>query len=341
MFISCPHCRDLVATDRETGLPPLLCTRCGGVLRESQDGPAAAEAPAGTARSFVSFLRDGEALPSPVAASTPAGIEDTHTDQGPAPQEVSGNGPMAIGPRVAGPVEPDTVADAAVDTDTDNDTDNDNDNDRDDAEAPVLSLAGPQDPESPRQESAALAQAADVLPPAGPPAAEAAPSFMRAAPATHANPRAMTWQWLALIALATALLLQVLVADRTRLAADASWRPLITSLCGVLGCSVPAWHQPGAISMLSRDVSPIPGRAGALNVRATFRNDARWSQPWPVLLLSLSDADGRVLGSRAFTPAEYMGHATQSELAPGQSAQIALQLHEPDPDVVAFSFDFR
>ena len=94
--------------------------------------------------------------------------------------------------------------------------------------------------------------------------------------------------------------------------------------------------------MLSRDVSPIPDTRGGLNVQATFRNDARWPQAWPVLLLSLSDADGRVLGSRAFSPKEYLGAAaTQTELAPGQSAQIALKLHEPNPDVVAFSFDFR
>ena len=147
---------------------------------------------------------------------------------------------------------------------------------------------------------------------------------------------------LALVILALLLGLQVLVADRARLAADASWRPMIVSLCNMLGCSVPAWHQPGAIAMLSRDVSPIAGSAGGLNVQATFRNDARWPQPWPILLISLSDADGRVLGSRAFTPREYLdAAATQNELAPGQSAQIALKLYEPNPDVVAFSFDFR
>lgn len=150
-----------------------------------------------------------------------------------------------------------------------------------------------------------------------------------------------------LILLSLTLLLQVLLADRARLAADAGWRPLIAPLCDALHCTLPPWHQPGAFSMLSRDVSPIAGSGGGLNVQATFRNDARWAQAWPVLVVSLSDADGRVLGSRAFMPREYLGMtATQTELAPaqlapGQSAQIALQLHEPDPNVVAFTFDFR
>ncbi|MET0654734.1 MAG: DUF3426 domain-containing protein [Pseudoxanthomonas sp.] len=167
------------------------------------------------------------------------------------------------------------------------------------------------------------------------------PSFtlQRAQATTPA--RTAKWQWAALLLLATTLGLQVLLADRERLAADAGWRPTIAFLCSVAGCSLPAWHQPGAFAMLSRDVSPIPG-TGGLNVRATFRNDARWPQPWPMLLLSLSDADGRVLGARAFSPREYLGAgATQTELAPGQSAQIALKLQEPNPDVVAFSFDFR
>ena len=94
--------------------------------------------------------------------------------------------------------------------------------------------------------------------------------------------------------------------------------------------------------MLSREVSPIRGLSGGLQVQASFRNDARWAQSWPVLVLSLSDADGRIVGERAFTSREYLGaDATQKELGAGQSAQIALQLHEPNPDVVAFSFEFR
>ena len=175
-----------------------------------------------------------------------------------------------------------------------------------------------------------------------PQAFPATPSFTRQNARSGTHPRTAGWQWAMLIALSLILLVQVLLADRARLAADATWRPLIAPLCNALGCSIPPWQQPDALTMLSRDVSPIAGRAGGLNVQATFRNDARWAQAWPVLLLSLSDADGRVLGSRAFTPQEYLGNAaTQTELAPGQSAHIALQLHEPNPNVVAFTFDFR
>jgi hypothetical protein len=309
MFFSCPHCRDLVATDRETNLPPVMCPRCGGRLRA--DSPrekavtavaTADDAPATGGPSFAKFLQ-GTGTAS-ATAETDAHLAQETTSE---------------------------AAEAVVDV-----------------EAPV-SVVEPESPAVEHEQIETAAAATDeIAPKASEPAAlssapqYAGPSFARQRAQPLVPARTAKWQWAALMLLAALLAVQVLVADRARLAADANWRPVITSLCAVAGCSVPAWHQPSAFAMLSRDVSPIPDTQGGLNVQATFRNDARWPQAWPVLLLSLSDADGRVLGSRAFSPKEYLGaNATQTELVPGQSAQIALRLREPNPDVVAFSFDFR
>ncbi|MGE8233953.1 MAG: DUF3426 domain-containing protein [Stenotrophomonas sp.] len=179
---------------------------------------------------------------------------------------------------------------------------------------------------------------------AGQVAAAVAPSFARdnrtqAAPAAD-TPR---WQWGLVLALALLLGLQIIIADRARLAADAGTRPLVSGLCTVLRCSLPPWHEPGAFSMLSRDIRPVPGQAGALQVQASFRNDARWAQAWPALRLSLSDADGRVIGRRTLQPAEYLGPAAdpQARLEPGQSAQVSFRLREPAAATVAFSFEFQ
>jgi len=142
--------------------------------------------------------------------------------------------------------------------------------------------------------------------------------------------------------LAILLLLQSLLSDRAHLAADARWRPLMIVLCDALSCTLPPWREPAAFTLLDRDVRPDPHRAGVLHVSAGFRNDARWSQPWPALLLTLSDADGRVAGARAFRPAEYLAApATQNRLASGQSAKVSFDVVEPTRDVVAFTFDFR
>lgn len=153
------------------------------------------------------------------------------------------------------------------------------------------------------------------------------------------------WRWPAAVALLSLLLvLQLLLAQRDTLAADARWRPAMSMLCAALRCTLPPWREPTAFTMLSRDVRAHPSAPGALLVHASFRNDARWPQPWPRLVLTLSNIDGRIVGARAFAAREYLGTdaaATPHALAPGQTAAVTLAVVEPAPDIVAFSFEFR
>ncbi|HEY5971466.1 MAG TPA: DUF3426 domain-containing protein [Pseudoxanthomonas sp.] len=313
MFITCPHCRDLVALDPETRLPPPMCLRCGGGLPDMATARIlpGGQTPEMAGPSIASLLRGGD-----------RGAVAENAEQIPSAD--------ATAQPIAGEA---AVQADVVQTDTETDVAAISDVVEMNAQPPVAmqeEMAAIDDPQAPEQPAPLLLLAPPV------------PSFTRQAARASTPPRTAKWQWAALIVLSLSLVMQVLLADRARLATDARWRPLITRMCNTLGCSVPAWHQPDAFAMLSRDVRPIADTPGGLHVQATFRNDARWPQPWPVLLLSLSDADGRVLGARAFTPGEYLGAAApQTELAPGQSARISLQLREPDPNVVAFSFDFR
>jgi hypothetical protein len=167
-----------------------------------------------------------------------------------------------------------------------------------------------------------------------------APSFARRhAPAPV---RTTHWRsWLVVAGLAVVLFAQVVLAQREELAANASWRPLISGVCGALRCEVAAWREPAAFTMLQRSVQPKAGARGVLHVSASFRNDARWEQPWPTVLLTLSDMDGRQVGLRAFTPADSLGKgAAAGHIEPGQSATIQLDVIEPPQQVVAFTFDF-
>lgn len=94
--------------------------------------------------------------------------------------------------------------------------------------------------------------------------------------------------------------------------------------------------------MVTRSVRPSPVHPGVLEITATFRNDAAREQAWPVLLLSLSDMHGQTVGARAFQPADYRDlRTTGNTLAPGQTVTVLLDVVEPAPDTVAFSFDFR
>jgi len=168
------------------------------------------------------------------------------------------------------------------------------------------------------------------------------PTFARPPVAGPARSRASGRAIALVVALALLLCAQVVLADRTTLAADARWRPLVVGACVVLRCEVPAWREPAALMLVRRDVRPLPGHPGVLHVSAEFRNDAVWPQAWPVLVLTLADVDGRVVGSRAFQPGEYLGKPpTRTALGSGQSASIEMDLVEPAPGVVAFTFDFR
>lgn len=171
--------------------------------------------------------------------------------------------------------------------------------------------------------------------------ASSAPSFARRGVSMlHLGPR---WPGAAALMVLTVLLgLQLLLAQRHTLAADARWRPALAALCNVIGCELRPWREPHAFTMLARNVRPAPQHPGVLLVEASFRNDARWPQPWPRLLLRLSDGRGHALGQRLVAPVEYRGSTlAPTKLAPGQSASVRFAVREPAPDVVAFDFDFR
>lgn len=150
-------------------------------------------------------------------------------------------------------------------------------------------------------------------------------------------------EWLALTVLAGLLALQLIIQQWATLAASPRLRPLLQTACAVLHCPLPAWHEPAAFTLLARDVIARPDRPGVLRVQASLRNDARYPQPWPVLVLTLADADGRVLGSRRFQPREYLEGTDPAPalLQPGQAGQIAFDILEPGPTAVAFDFRFE
>ncbi|GAB1597021.1 DUF3426 domain-containing protein [Lysobacter claricitrinus] len=164
------------------------------------------------------------------------------------------------------------------------------------------------------------------------------PSFVRRR-TTH--PTGRRWPiFAAICTLALLFAVQLVLAQRTELAADARWRPLVLNACGVLGCNVPAWREPQAYRMVTRNVRPNPRKPGVLHVTATVRNDARWAQPAPVIVLSLSDLDGRLVGARQVTPRDY-GQRVVSLVAPGDSLDVAFDVREPGARVESYDFQLQ
>lgn len=161
----------------------------------------------------------------------------------------------------------------------------------------------------------------------------------RAPPAVAGERR---WPRRLLVAvLAVLLLVQCIVAERDTLAAHAQSRPWLEYACAGLGCSLPAWHDPTAMDVMTRDVRPHPSVPNALLISASFRNEARWAQAWPGLQLTLSDLDGQPIAQRRFLPAEYLGLGAPVQLIqPDQTASITLEVRDPGKQAVAFEFEF-
>lgn len=313
MFINCPYCRTLVATDPVTDLPPTHCPQCMSLLRRDATVEEAADTEGDGAPLDLVALMNTPVMDSPArdmeaetrahtAAATAMG---TSVDHGHEPARDDGAiepAPDAIGADV---IKADVIKADAVDTGN------------------------------------AVATAAATAPAPGKRGSRAMPSFARVANAATQVPRER-WIPAVVAVLAVLLILQLLLADRARLAADARWRPTLHALCAALFCELPPWREPAAFTLLQRDVRQHPSIPGALRVSATFRNDARWSQPWPRLRLTLSDANGRPAGERDFRAEDYLGGpASQPELASGESATVAMDILEPAAQIVGYDFSFR
>lgn len=325
MFINCRHCRALVATDPVSDLPPLRCPRCRGVLRADTQAPTATPSVAQLLRPAAVDPDDAAQCAAPVV---PAAVVDKTPPSGlPSAGESVVAAPEVVSDASAPALEASTPADS------------------DSAPVPATPTATSttlpavaSDTEAPHSASQPLAVASASTPIA----TRASPSFARPARGVHGSNLQQRWLMATAAALALLLALQVLLADRARLAGDPGWRPLLVSICGVLRCALPPWHEPTALTLLARDVRPDPATPGQLLISAMFRNDADWPQAWPRVVLTLSDLNGHVIGTRAFAPAEYLASPTDTEvLDAGQSAAIRLSIVEPAVPAVSFAFEFR
>lgn len=170
-----------------------------------------------------------------------------------------------------------------------------------------------------------------------------APSFAKPPTAVSlAQRRQHRIEWSVVGGLAALLLVQVVASDFDQLAAGSATRPWLQRVCTALHCTLPPWREPRALRMLQRDVRANPRRPGQLRISASFRNEARWTQPWPRLRITLADADGRAIAARDFAANEYLGATpTANGIASGQVAGIAFDVVDPSPRVTAFTFEFR
>lgn len=172
----------------------------------------------------------------------------------------------------------------------------------------------------PRIEPVFSAPPADTAPPEPD---EAAPE----APAANSSTLKTTLQSLIALVLGLALLGQIAFFNRTRISAEApELRPAFEALCASLGCSVPLPTDRQLIRTEWSELSFVPQNDHLIQLNATLKNMANYPQAFPVMELTLKDAEDKVVARKAFRPEDYV---PASEFKLGQfngNSELKLQL---------------
>ncbi|WP_050479006.1 DUF3426 domain-containing protein [Herbaspirillum rhizosphaerae] len=110
------------------------------------------------------------------------------------------------------------------------------------------------------------------------------------------------------VLLSIALLLQATYIWRNTISA---WlpatRPLLSSVCAALHCSVGLPTNIDELSLESSELQLVPPNQNIYTLTVLLRNRGYSTQAWPYMELTLNDGDEKAITRRVFTPREYLG----------------------------------
>lgn len=151
----------------------------------------------------------------------------------------------------------------------------------------------------------------------------------------------LAWD-LGVLALIGLLVLQIAWINREILAGYHQGHYVLEKVCSLAPCTAPLRTSPDQIRILNREVHVLPDESNAHQVRLIIANDAPFEQPFPLLQVELFTGDARLLAQRRFTPREYLPTDISSDslMAPGQTAELQLDLVDPGESVTGYRFDF-
>ena len=155
-------------------------------------------------------------------------------------------------------------------------------------------------------------------------------------------PRPRWWTVATALAL-LALGVQLIHYFRADLAGHPTFGPWLTATYKVFGVDVaPNWdvHQYEIIDWVAT-AEPNARGLGSLKITARIQNRGPQRQPYPAVQLRLKDRYETALGSRVFTPAEYLPRDTPSGrlMSPGETARAEIEVVDPGPDAYGFELD--
>ena len=160
------------------------------------------------------------------------------------------------------------------------------------------------------------------------PPAQGSSTKPRARTARTSSPAAAGWWALLIFVLLVVLALQLTYFLRDYIAQKIpAARPALETACAQLGCTLSLPKNAELIQIIGSDLQAEPTNADLLTLKLTLGNRAPYTQAWPVVVLTLTDAKDKPQARRSFAPSEYL--ADQKLLALGIPAQSEHSLSLP------------
>lgn len=155
------------------------------------------------------------------------------------------------------------------------------------------------------------------------------------------EPRRGAW-WVAGVLVALfALGAQIVNHYRAELVKQPAIGALVQRTYAALGITVtPHWdvRQYEILDWVAT-AEPSSGGLGSLKITARIKNRGPEYQPYPSVNLRLKDRSETAVGTRTFTPPEYLAAAPRELMAPGETARAQLEVVDPGPDAYGFELD--
>lgn len=156
------------------------------------------------------------------------------------------------------------------------------------------------------------------------------------------GPRTRPAFWgLGAILMSLLLVGQWMYFNRNELARDKQWATYVQYFCAAVHCQIRPRQDVGLVELTDTRVAPHPKFDKALSVRATLINRAKFTQPFPLMEITLTDTEGKVLARKRFNATEYMKNETQISLGLAPNVAHKAQLEITSPKTSADGYEIR
>lgn len=132
-------------------------------------------------------------------------------------------------------------------------------------------------------------------------------------------------------------------------AADPGQRDRAEQICAALptfwpgSCRLPPLIDYDQLVLRNHQLTSAPDNDAALHFSGILVNQAGFSQPYPLLHISMQNHRGEAVAVGDFGPADYLAAplADDQRLGPGERVPVSLTMQDPGGRASGFRFDFR